>query len=168
MTIGTIYSRGGNGVTIDHTRALAAFKIGAEAGCSRCLCQLGLMHYEGLGVRVDYRQARRCFEAAAANDDPVAYERLAGMHFNGDGVTPSYRHARQYWTRAVELGHIGSAKNLQKLVQDEIPKVTPPPTTTSLRRTLLPRVLAPPSRTACPTHGHAREDPYSSHCGHEG
>ena len=47
----------GKGVAIDYPRAMAAYKIAAEAGDATSQHQLGMMYYVGLGVAVDYEQA---------------------------------------------------------------------------------------------------------------
>ena len=48
----------GRGVAIDNPRAMAAYKIAAEAGDALSQHQVGAMYYRGRGVAVDYKQAR--------------------------------------------------------------------------------------------------------------
>ena len=55
-------------MAIDYPRAMAAYKIGAEAGDAACQHQLGFMYYMGHGVAVDYTVGRAWFEKAAAQD----------------------------------------------------------------------------------------------------
>ena len=71
----------GKGVAIDYPRAMAAYKISAEAGEALSQHQIGHMYRDGDGVAVDYDQARAWFEKAAAQNDPYAF----GLH---DGEPP--------------------------------------------------------------------------------
>ena len=124
----------GKGVAIDYERAMAAYKIAAEAGHAASQHQVGMMYYEGLrvGVAVDYEQARPWIEKAAAQDDPDAVGQLGVMYFEGKGVAPSWRRARQHYERAIELGSSKAVKNMQILTRS-IANVTnsgkPPHTT---------------------------------------
>ena len=76
-------------MAIDYPRAMAAYKIGAEAGDARCQHQLGFLYStERLdGVAVDYKQARAWLEKAAAQDWPTAVGQLGTMCFDGKGMT---------------------------------------------------------------------------------
>ena len=66
--IGSIYYWG-QGVAVDYKRAMAGYKIGAEAGNATCQHQLGFMlSEERYGVDVDYKQGLVWFEKAAAQD----------------------------------------------------------------------------------------------------
>ena len=94
----------GKGVAIDYPRAMAAYKIAAEAGDALSQFQVGLMYCKGLGVAVDYERARPWLEKAAAQDYPNAVGQLGLMAFEGKGVTPSWRRARELYQRAIELG----------------------------------------------------------------
>ena len=104
-------------MAIDYPRAMAAYKIAAEAGDAGSQHQLGSMYYDGDGVAVDYKQARPWFEKAAAQDDPDAVSSLGTMYFEGKGVAPSYRRAREHYQRAIELGHSKSVQNMQDLTE---------------------------------------------------
>ena len=173
-TIGGCYYWG-KGVAIDYPRAMAAFKVGAEAGDAVSQHQLGCMYYKGLGVDVDFKQARAWFEKAAAQDHPEAVGMLALMHVGGEGVTSSWRRARELYQRAIELG--GSSQvvqNMQTLTGDiqqvqrnrsnlaYVNPTAPPPyvdissSTSSFRRT-----------TACALDGQAGGDPRHEPRGHE-
>ena len=94
----------GKGVAIDYPRAMAAYKIAAEAGHATCQFQVGMMYSRGLGVAVDSKQGRPWLEKAAAQDHPKAVVRLGVMYFEGKGVAPSWRRARELHERAIELG----------------------------------------------------------------
>ena len=80
--IGDVYYWG-KGVTIDYPRAMAAYKIAAEAGDAVSQYQVGAMYCKGLGVAVDYKQGRAWLEKAAAQDDPDAVGQLGTMYFEG-------------------------------------------------------------------------------------
>ena len=95
QAIGDIY-HWGKGVAIDYPRAMAAYKIAAEAGHAVSQHQVGSMYGLGKGVAVDYEQARPWLEKAAAQDDPAAVGSLGVMYFEGKGVAPS-------WATAVGL-----------------------------------------------------------------
>ena len=112
--VGVIYFWG-QGVPVDYPRAMAAFKIGAEAGGARCQHQLGMMYCDGQGVDVDYSQGRTWIEKAAAQDQPNAVGSLGTMYASGKGATSSWRRAREYYERAIELGQSEAVRNMQTL-----------------------------------------------------
>ena len=114
--IGAVYFWG-QGVAIDYERAMAAYKIGAEAGDSTSQFQLGHMYYNGTGVAVDYKQARPWLEKAAAQDQPNAVRVLGVMYSEGKGVAPSWRRAREHFERAIELGISRAVQSMQNLTQ---------------------------------------------------
>ena len=114
--IGDIYYWG-KGVTIDYPRAMAAYKITAEAGDAFSQYQVGIMYYMGHGVAVDYKQARPWLEKALAQDHPHAIGQLGVMYHEGKGVTPSWRRAREHYERAIELGQSRAVENMQTFTQ---------------------------------------------------
>ena len=122
----------GQGVAIDYPRAMAAYKIAAEAGDALSQHQVGIMYYQGQGVPVDFEQAIPWLEKTAAQDQPNAVGLLGFMYFDGNGVTPSWRRARELWERAIELGYSQSVRDMQTLTAN-IANVTssgkPPHTT---------------------------------------
>ena len=71
QAIGDIYLWG-KGVAKDYERAMAAYKVAAEAGDAFSQGLVGMMYYNGQGVAVDYQQARAWIEKAAAQDHPDA------------------------------------------------------------------------------------------------
>ena len=94
QAIGDIYNWG-KGVATDYERAMAAYKVAAEAGDALSQCQVGIMYCDGEGVAVDYQQARAWLEKAAAQDHPYAVASLGAMYVRaryveGKGVTPSW------------------------------------------------------------------------------
>ena len=105
-------------MAIDYPRAMAAYKIAAEAGDALSQSQVGIMYCNGLGVAVDYKQARPWLEKAAAQDYPNAVGQLGTMYGNGEGVTPSWRRARELYKRAIELGNSVAVKNMQNLTEN--------------------------------------------------
>ena len=115
--IGSIYYWG-QGVAIDYQRAMAAYKITAEAGDAVIQSMVGYMYYNGLGVAVDYKQARPWLEKAAAQDQPNAVGLLGLMYYYGHGVTPSFRRARELYKRSIELGSSMAVKNMQNLTSN--------------------------------------------------
>ena len=70
----------GQGVAIDHPRAMAAYKVGAEGGDAVCQHQVGMMYLEGLGVDVDYKQALAWLEKTAAQNGPATVNQLGVMY----------------------------------------------------------------------------------------
>jgi len=113
VAIGDVYCWG-KGVAQDYERAMAAYKVAAEAGDAFSQYQV-MMYCKGLGVAVDYQQARAWLEKAAAQDFPDAVRELGVMYFEGWGVTPSWRRARELCKRAIELGDSQAVKNMQSL-----------------------------------------------------
>ena len=108
----------GKGVAIDHQRAMAAYKTGAERGDAACQHQVGWMYYNGHGVDVNHKQAREWWEKAAAQDDPEATSQLGLLYHAGDGVPSSFRRARELIQRAIELGNFQSVMDMQGLNSD--------------------------------------------------
>ena len=121
--IGAIYYWG-QGVVVDHNRALAAYKIGAEGGNAYCQNQLGSMYYLGRGIdSPDYKQAVVWLEKAAAQGQANALNNLGVMADQGLGQQPSWRRAREHYQRAIELGYQRAIPSIQGL-DDLIQKVT--------------------------------------------
>ena len=139
-TIGDVYYWG-KGVAIDYLRAMAAYKVAAEAGDAISQFQVGYMYFDGgHGVAVDFEQARAWLEKAAAQDDPDAVCQLGTIYFEGKGVAPSLHRARERYQRAIELGNSQAVKNMQDLSR-AIAAVTcrgKPPSTTPTRLAELP------------------------------
>ena len=117
QAIGYIYFWG-QGVAIDYSRAMAAFKVGAEGGLTGSQHQVGVMYFEGFGVDVDYKQARAWLEKSAVQDDPNAVCMLGTIYGIGRGVTPSFRRSQEYYERAIELGSSNAVENMQALTED--------------------------------------------------
>ena len=120
-------------MAIDYPRAMAAYKVAAEAGDALSQFQVGNMYISGRGVAaVDFEQARAWLEKAAAQDHPPAVGMLGVMYFEGKGVAPSLRRARELCQRAIELGSSKAVENMQ-LLTGSIANVTssrmPPHTT---------------------------------------
>ena len=115
-------------MSVDYSRALVAYKVGAEGGHAGCQWQAGFMYCNGRGVAVDYQQARAWIEKAAAQDLPNAVCALGVMYEQGKGVTPSFRRARELYQRAIELGDSPSVKNMQTLTQSiqNVSRARPP------------------------------------------
>ena len=107
----------GKGVAIDYPRAMAAYKIAAEAGDALSQYQVGIMYCMGRDVAVDYQQARAWLEKAAAQNYPDAVCQLGQLYYQGKGVTPSWRRARELSARAIELCHSQSVENMQILTR---------------------------------------------------
>jgi len=111
----------GQGEAVDYARAMAACKIGAEAGNATCQYQVANMYRKGQGVDVDHKQALVWFEKAAAQDEANAFGQLGNMYQMGHGVAPSFRRAREHYKRAIELGSSEAVQSMQivaKFVQE--------------------------------------------------
>ena len=104
-------------MSIDYTRAMAAYKVGGEGGHAGCQWMVGSMYYFGQGVAVDYKLARQWIEKAAAQDQPHAVSQLGSMYFKGGGVTPSWRRARELYQRAIGLGNSEVVEYMQTLTE---------------------------------------------------
>ena len=104
-------------MAIDYPRAMAAYKIAAEAGDALSQHQVGIMYCMGRGVAVDYKQGWAWLEKAAAQDHPGTVGQLGLMYFEGKGVTPSWRRARELYQRAIELGDSQSVEAMQILTE---------------------------------------------------
>ena len=145
VAIGDVYFWG-KGVAIDCPRAMAAYKIAAEAGDAVSQYQVGIMYYMGRGVAVDYQQARPWLEKAAAQDYPKAVSELGVLYHTGRGVISSYRRARELYKRAIELGDslaaVKSMQNLTKSIQN-VSSLYLPPLSSSPYRESSPISLAP-------------------------
>ena len=102
-------------MAIDYPRAMAAYKIAAEAGDAMSQWQVGIMYYCGEGVAVDFEHARPWIEKAAAQDLPDALSLLGTMYFEGKGVAPSWRRARELYERAHKLGEPTAVDDMQRL-----------------------------------------------------
>ena len=113
----------GQGVAVDHKRAMTAYKIGAEGGNDICQHQLGYMLQYGVGIDVDYEQALVWYEKAAAQDEPEAVGELGFMAACGQAQQPSWRRAREHWQRAIDLGEQQAQVEMQGL-REEIQKVS--------------------------------------------
>ena len=144
QAIGDIYYWG-KGVAKDYERAMAAYKVAAEAGDAFSQHQVGGMYYDGHGVAVDYQQARAWLEKAAAQDDPKAVGELGGMYLLGEGVTPSMRRAQELTKRGIELGSSESVKAMP-MVARIIQKVRYPlPLSSSIPRVMTHIIRPRPS-----------------------
>ena len=77
-------------MAVDDARALAAYKIGAEAGHAGCQCQLGSMLEHGRGIdSPDYEQALKWYRRGAVGGDADCQFQLGHMLSNeGYGVGP--------------------------------------------------------------------------------
>ena len=102
-------------MAIDYPRAMAAYKIAAEAGEAVSQHQVGYMYCNGHGVAVDYKLARPWTEKAVAQDYPTAVCQLGYMYSQGKGVIPSWRRARELCERAIELGNSEAVQDMQNL-----------------------------------------------------
>ena len=117
QAIGDVYCFG-KGVAIDYPRAMAAYKIAAEAGDADSQLILGMMYFNGHGVDVDYKLALPWFEKAAAQDQPLAVRVLGTMYADGLGAAPSWRRAREFYPRAIKLGDSRTVEGMQMLTLD--------------------------------------------------
>ena len=96
----------GNGVPVDHARALPLFETAAEAGRSDAMSWLGRIHQAGLGVTQDFRAAIDWFRRAANAGDEASMVELGRMYARGQGVPQDYLNAREWFMRAADLGNI--------------------------------------------------------------
>ena len=104
-------------MAFDYPRAMAAYKVAAEAGEAVSQHQVGMMYYGGNGVAVDHKQAGAWLEKAAAQDHPTAVIALGVMYEQGEASTPSYRRARELFKRAIEVGCSVAVENMRFLTK---------------------------------------------------
>ena len=104
-------------MAIEYPRAMAAYKVSAEAGDAACQYQLGCMYLDGDGVDVDYKQARPWLEKAAAQDWLDAVCQLGVMSQEDRGVASSLRRARELFQRSIELGNEQAVEGMRILNQ---------------------------------------------------
>ncbi len=85
----TLYSRGGDGVPRDTSKALHWAEKAAAGGNAQAQLYLGGAYRDGIGVDIDYRKAQKYIEMAAEQlDDPAWWGELGAMYLNIEGRTP--------------------------------------------------------------------------------
>ena len=78
----------GYGVPVDHVKALAWLRMGADLGDAASQDALGHHYYEGIGVAPDEVEAMRWFRLAAQQGFAPAVYSLGIMTMNGEGIDP--------------------------------------------------------------------------------
>ena len=101
--LGKMYTEGA-GVSINHTKATAAFENAAKQGYAKAEYKLGLNYYEGTGVNRNRKTACKWFKAAAEQNHPASQYYLGKMYASGSGVKQNYTTSLEWFTRAVDGG----------------------------------------------------------------
>ena len=112
--VGSIYCWG-QGVPIDHSKAMAAYEVGAAGGIAVCQFQVGMMHLNGIVGPRDVERAVPVIKKAAAQDHRNAVAQLGAMLYEGQGMPSSYRRARECYLKAMALGETRAYQNLMRL-----------------------------------------------------
>lgn len=93
----------GYGVPVDHAKALAWLRKGADLGDAASQDALGHHYYDGVGVAPDHVEAIRWFQLAAQQDFARAIYSLGIMTMYGQGIEADQTEAWRLIQRAAEL-----------------------------------------------------------------
>lgn len=114
--LGAIYGNG-DGVELDHQRALAYFNQAARQGHENALITLAWMYANGTGVDVDEKRARELYLLAADHGSAKAQYVVGTMfRFAQYGVQQDVARALDYYTRAANQGLATAQFALGKLL----------------------------------------------------
>ena len=106
----------GNGVQVDHDKAMELWEKSANQGFSRARYNLGLQFEHGSeGVEPDIEKAIDWYVKAAASKNPDAFTNLGFIFESGKRGEPDFDLAQQYYRGGVALGASQSMANLGTL-----------------------------------------------------
>lgn len=106
----------GNGVAVDHGKALELWTKSANQGFSRARYNLGLMYENGRdGLEPDIEESIKWYVRAAASKNPDAFTNLGFIFETGKRGEPDFDLAQQYYRGGVALGAAQSMANLGML-----------------------------------------------------
>lgn len=101
LNLGTMYYNG-RGVEQDFQMAYAFYKIAADAGELRAICNCGYCFFYGRHQEVDYGEAYKYFSLGALlHDDANCLYKLGDMYLNGYGVERNEKYAFLLYNRAL-------------------------------------------------------------------
>lgn len=103
LNLGTLYYKG-QVVPQDFAEAARLYKIAADAGILRAICNLGYCFYYGRHQEVDYAKAFEYFlKGALLFDDVNCLYKLGDMYLHGYGTEKNELYARILYQRALKL-----------------------------------------------------------------
>jgi TPR repeat protein len=116
VKLAQLYERGADGLPADQGRAVAYYRMAAEAGNRAGLYELARLHATGKGVLLDGRRAVELYQQAAAAGEDRAYGRLGQLYADGEVVPRDQAEADKWFAKAAESGDgrppSGSAKGM--------------------------------------------------------
>jgi TPR repeat protein len=116
VKLAQLYERGADGLLADPGRAVAYYRMAAEAGNRSGLYELARLHATGKGVLLDGRRAVELYQQAAAAGEPRAYGKLGQLYADGEVVPRDHAEANRWFAKAAESGDgrppSGSAKGM--------------------------------------------------------
>ena len=98
--LGVMY-RDGQGVPLDHAKAVYWYTRAAEQGHADAQTSLGIMYYDGLGVSRNYAEAAKWFQLAAEQGHALAQNNLGVMYALGNGVLRDFLQIHMWFGLAV-------------------------------------------------------------------
>jgi len=114
--LGVLYGNG-DGVDIDHDKAVEWFSQAARQGHENALITLAWMYANGTGVEVDENRARELYLLAADHGSAKAQYVVATMYrFAQYGVEKDVAKALHYYTRSANQGFATAQFALGKLL----------------------------------------------------
>ena len=91
----------GQGVPLDHAKAVYWYTRAAEQGHADAQTSLGIMYYDGLGVSRNYAEAAKWFQLAAEQGHALAQNNLGVMYALGNGVLRDFLQIHMWFGLAV-------------------------------------------------------------------
>ncbi|KAH3763209.1 calmodulin-dependent protein kinase [Pelomyxa schiedti] len=117
-SLGICYDCGVGGVDKDIHKAVSLYRMAADAGDTRAMCNLGWCYANGDGVDKDIHKAVTLYQMAADAGDARAMSNLGVCYQNGIGVERYVNRAVTLWQRAADAGDARSMCNLAVCYQN--------------------------------------------------
>ena len=104
LYLGHIYSKGGDDIDKDYTKAFYWWNHGAELGNAECYANLGWLYINGNGVSLNYKKAFESFHNAIKIDKENGYSlcQIGYMYNDGLYVKANRDSARVYFQKAAK------------------------------------------------------------------
>jgi TPR repeat protein len=118
VNMGVMHVRG-DGMPVDHARAVDLFREAAEMGNTRAHLNLWSMYREHEAPGIDREEALRSLETAVEADIPKALYQLAMERRDGGAVPADPSESERLLTRAAEAEHLGAMDELALLFVNE-------------------------------------------------
>ena len=104
IRLALLYERGAEGLPADQGRAVAYYRMAADAGNAAALYELARLHATGNGVQLDGRRAVELYQQAAAAGERRAYRKLGDLYADGEVVPQDYAEANKWFAKDAEDG----------------------------------------------------------------